>query len=79
MASSVGFSIASSPPEAIGGITSPQKSGRQTSAKKTPSAAQLLEQIRHLEAEGNKLRSETTGNGKFALTVPKHDQTCFVF
>ena len=60
MASSAGFSIATSPP---GGF-SPQKSGRQNSARKTPSAAQLLDQIRNLDAEGNKLRSDSSGVGK---------------
>ncbi|WAQ99718.1 CD158-like protein [Mya arenaria] len=59
MASSAGFSFATSPP---GGL-SPQKSGRQNSTRKTPSAAQLLEQIRNLEAEGNKLRSDSSGIG----------------
>lgn len=82
MASSAGFSIASSPPEVISGMSSPQKSGRQTPARKAPSAAQLLEQIRHLEAEGKKLRAETAGGVNLFssitefLILMKQDQTC---
>jgi len=64
MASSAGFSIATSPPGAIGNALSPQKSGKQNNGKKTPTASQLLEQIRQLEAEGNKLRLDTSANGK---------------
>ena len=63
MASSFGFSIASSPQGAIGGISgSPVKSN--TMERKGPSARDLLDQIRHLEAEGQKLRTDTsTGIG----------------
>ena len=81
MASSAGFSIASSPPGAIGGIMSPQKSGRKATMRKAPTAAQLLEQIRHLETEGNKLRVEKTGNihDMFPMFVcSKQDQTCII-
>ncbi|KAH3835185.1 hypothetical protein DPMN_108532 [Dreissena polymorpha] len=63
MASSAGFSIATSPPGAIGGGLSPLKAGKASTIRKAPTAAQLLEQIRHLEAEGNKLRSDTLGIG----------------
>lgn len=63
MATSAGFSIATSPPGVISGGSSPVKAGRGGSVRKPPTAAQLLEQIRHLEAEGNKLRSGTSGNG----------------
>lgn len=79
MATSAGFSIATSPPGAIGGMSSPQKSGRPNPTRKTPTAAQLLEQIKHLEAEGNKLRSETTGTGITKYTqcfCCKHVETC---
>lgn len=65
MATSAGFSIATSPPEAISGASSPIKSGRTSTGRRPPTAAQLLEQIKQLEEEGNKLRSETSGQGKF--------------
>jgi hypothetical protein len=64
MATSAGFSIATSPPEVISGASSPSKAGRTNNSRKPPTAAQLLEQIRQLEAEGHKLRSEAAGSGK---------------
>ena len=69
MASSFGFSIASSPQGAIGGISgSPVKSN--TMERKGPSARDLLDQIRHLEAEGQKLRTDSsTGIGIYSLFV----------
>ena len=67
MATSAGFSIATSPPEAISAASSPTKAGRTNNARKPPTAAQLLEQIRQLEAEGHKLRSEAAGPGKSCL------------
>ncbi|KAL4230969.1 hypothetical protein ACF0H5_011342 [Mactra antiquata] len=63
MATSAGFSIATSPPGVISGGSSPVKAGRGGMGRKPPTAAQLLEQIKHLESEGNKLRSGTTGYG----------------
>ena len=59
MASSLGFSIASSPQGASGGIFgSPTKSTK--SDRRGPTAKELLNQIQHLEAEGNKLRSDSS-------------------
>ena len=58
MASSLGFSIASSPQGASGGIFgSPTKSKPD---RRGPTAKELLNQIQHLEAEGNKLRSDSS-------------------
>ena len=71
--STTGFSIA--PPGAIGGVPSPVKSGRpNTNGRKGPTAAQLLDQIKHLEAEGNKLRTETSaGFGNYAYLEHEQD------
>ena len=67
MASSLGFSIASSPQGAIGGISgSPVKSNKTD--RKGPTAKELLDQIRHLEAEGQKLRTDASpGMGNLLL------------
>ncbi|XP_045203592.2 trichohyalin-like isoform X4 [Mercenaria mercenaria] len=69
MATSAGFSIATSPPEAISGTSSPTKSGRPNTVRKTLTAAQLLEQIKQLETEGNKLRSEAAGPGSSTFST----------
>lgn len=73
MASSLGFSIASSPQGAKGGnFGSPVKAPKPD--RKGPTAKELLEQIRHLEAEGNKLRSETSpGMGKLKFVLDSID------
>ena len=73
MASSLGFSIASSPQGAIGGISgSPLKSTKPD--RKGPTAKDLLDQIRHLEAEGQKLRSEAaSGIGLLMFCFGKNE------